>query len=157
MGEPNRLFGWRDGQWKALDMGDALEPGGLGTGAAVADMDNDGRLELLISHGESVMQPLTLYHTPQNGNHWLRILPFTLYGAPARGALVTLQAAGRVQRRVIDSGSGYLCQMEPVAHFGLGSTTQIERVEVRWPDGAVFTLNHPSADQLIKVRHPYGV
>jgi hypothetical protein len=39
----------------------------------------------------------------------------------------------------------------------LGSATQIERVEVRWPDGAVFTLNRPGADQLIKVRHPYGL
>ena len=156
IGQPNRLFARRAGAWTPIEMGDALEPGGLGTGAAVADMDNDGRLELLISHGESVMQPLTLYHTPQNGNHWLRILPLTVNSAPARGALVTLQTAGRTQRRVIDSGSGYLCQMEPVAHFGLGSSTQIERVEVRWPDGTVFTLNNPAADQLIKVRHPYG-
>ena len=120
-------------------------------------MDGDGRLELLISHGESAMQPLSLYHTPDNANHWLRILPYTRHGAPARGALVILVADGRTQRRAIDSGSGYLCQMEPVAHFGLGRVMEIDRVEVRWPDGVVFTLNHPGVDQLIKVRHPYGL
>lgn len=157
IGQPNRLFARRGGVWQSIPVGDALEPGGLGTGAAVADMDGDGRLEMLVAHGESGMQPLTLYHTAEGSYHWLRILPYTLYGAPARGTLVTLEAGGRTQRRVIDCGSGYLCQMEPVAHFGLGHTERIDRVEVRWPDGAVFTLNRPGVDQLIKVRHPYGV
>jgi ASPIC and UnbV/FG-GAP-like repeat len=157
MGQPNRLFARRNKKWVSIDLGDALEPNGLGTGAAIADMDGDGRLELLIAHGESAMQPLSLYHTLHNDNHWLRVLPYTVNGAPARGSIVTLIAGGRVQRRAIDSGSGYLCQMEPVAHFGLGSVKAIDHIEVRWPDGAVFTLNRPAADQLIKVRHPYGL
>lgn len=156
IGQRNRLFARRDNQWVQISMGDALEPAGLGTGAAVADMDGDGRLELLISHGESAMQPLSLYHTPRNSNHWLRILPYTAHGAPARGALVTMEAGGRIQRRVIDSGSGYLCQMEPVAHFGLGELTHVDSVEIRWPDGATFTLNQPGVDQMIKVQHPYA-
>jgi len=155
IGQPNRLFARRDGEWQQVNIGDALEPGGLGTGAAIADIDADGRLELLIAHGESGMQPLTLYHAASNDNHWLRIRPFTVHGAPARGALVTLSAGGRLQRRVIDCGSGYLCQMEPVAHFGLGDIDTIDFVEVRWPDGATFTLDHPGVDQQIKVRHPY--
>src|SRR5207302_1627375 len=121
---------------------------------AVADLDGDGRLELLISHGEAGAQPLTLYHGPANGNHWLRIAPRTRYGAPARGALVTLQAAGRRQIRTIDAGSGYLCQMEPVAHFGLGTTDAVESVEIRWPDGAIHTLHHPQIDRLLPVAHP---
>ena len=119
----------------------------------MGDFDGDGRLELLISHGESSAQPLSLYR-PRLGasNHWLRVAPRTVFGAPARGAVVRpsiqssihpsiplyhfhlhppprpyqvrLTAAGRTQLRVIDSGSGYLCQMEPVAHFGLGSVTE---------------------------------
>ena len=127
-----------------------------------------------MSHGESSAQPLSLYR-PRLGasNHWLRVAPRTVFGAPARGAVVRpsthprihppthppthpsisisiyaraplpplphslppvpttppphqvrLTAAGRTQLRVIDSGSGYLCQMEPVAHFGLGSVTE---------------------------------
>ena len=154
IGQPNRLFARRDGRWLPTDIGDALEPYGLGTGAAVGDFDTDGRLELLISHGESGAQPLSLYKTPPNGNHWLRVLPLTQYGAPARGAVVVLETLGRTLRRAIDAGSGYLCQMEPVAHFGLGRQTQIHRVRIHWPDGTTAMINNPSCDQLLRVQHP---
>ncbi|MDZ4768747.1 MAG: CRTAC1 family protein [Chloroflexota bacterium] len=156
IGQPNRLFARRDGQWVAIPMGDALEPYGLGTGGAVGDFDGDGRLELLIAHGESAMQPLTLYKAASNNNHWLRVMPLTAYGAPARGAIVTLEAGGRIQRRAIDAGSGYLCQMEPVAHFGLGAATAIDRVQVRWLDGSVKTIDAPKVDSMLKVAYPGG-
>jgi hypothetical protein len=90
------------------------------------------------------VQPLSLYHGPANANAWLRVRPLTPSGAPARGALVLLHAAGRTQRRIIDGGSGYLCQMEPVAHFGLGSHETVEWVRIRWPHGATLTLDHPA-------------
>ncbi|MBI1256129.1 MAG: CRTAC1 family protein [Chloroflexi bacterium] len=154
IGQPNRLFGRRSGRWQMIEIGDALEPFGLGTGAAVGDFDHDGRLELLIAHGESETQPLTLYSSPNTFNHWLRVLPLTAYGAPARGAIVVLEMAGRTQRRAIDAGSGYLCQMEPVAHFGLGGQTQINRVRVHWPDGATAMVNNPVCDQMLRVAHP---
>jgi hypothetical protein len=154
IGEPNRLFGRPLDAWVTLEIGEAAEPGGLGTGAAVGDFDGDGRLELIIAHGESGLQPLSLYHSPENRNHWLRVLPLTRYGAPARGAVVRLAQPGRTQLRAIDAGSGYLCQMEPVAHFGLGSDPAVKWVEIRWPDGVTATLTAPGADQLIKVNYP---
>ena len=154
IGEPNRLFGRRAGTWVALDIGQAAEPEGLGTGAAVGDFDGDGRLELIVAHGESDLQPLSLYHTYRNDNSYLRVLPLTRQGAPARGAVVKLFADDRTQLRAIDAGSGYLCQMEPVAHFGLGQASRIERVEIRWLDGATVTLDRPEPDQLIRVPHP---
>ena len=62
IGEPNKLFKILDnGKVKEISIKTALEPNGLGTGAAVADIDNDGILELLISHGEVGLQKLTLY------------------------------------------------------------------------------------------------
>jgi hypothetical protein len=151
IGEPNRLFGFRNGEWQAIAMGDAQEPYGLGTGAAVADLDGDGRLELLISHGESNPQALSLYHTTPNGNHFLRVRPKTKYGAPARGAIVTLVTPERTQRRVIDGGSGYLCQMEPIAHFGLGQATHVNYIEVRYSDGTTVRVEHPPIDGVIEV------
>lgn len=154
IGEPNRLFAQRDGVWNAIDIGDALEPVGLGTGAAIGDFDGDGRLELIIAHGESGLQPLTLYTTPVNGNHWLRVLPLTASGAPARGALVTVRTPARMQRRVSDAGSGYLCQMEPVVHFGLGTEDVDSEVTVIWPDGMEKTVRNVQPDQLIRVEHP---
>jgi hypothetical protein len=156
IGQPNRFMGLRNGEWRLLNIGYAAEPFGLGTGAAVADLDGDGRLELLIAHGESAPQPLSLYTTAPNGNHYLRVQPLTAHGAPARGAVVTLITPERVQRRVIDAGSGYLCQMEPVAHFGLGRSAEVLRVVVRWPDGREQTLQAPQPDQTLVVPHPGG-
>lgn len=154
IGHSNRLFARREGEWRAISIGDATEAQGLGTGAAVADLDRDGRLELLISHGESGLQPLSLYHTPTNDNHWLRVYPTTCYGAPARGAVVTLMMADRQQRRVIDAGSGYLCQMEPVAHFGLGSATTVRWVEVMYPNGVTVRVEQPPVDQVLQISYP---
>ncbi len=154
IGQPNRLFLRRSGRWIQGDPGDALEPRGFGTGAAVGDFDNDGLLELLIAHGESDIQPLSLYRAESAGNHWLRVLPLTASGAPARGAVVVLEMTGRTQRRVVDAGSGYLCQMEPVAHFGLGKQTQVNRVRVHWSDGMTVMVNKPPCDQLLRIPHP---
>lgn len=155
MGQPNRLFGQRNGQWVRLDIGQAAEPTGLGTGAAVGDFDGDGNLELLITHGESGLQSLTYYRVQPNQHHWLRVLPLTQYGAPARGAVVRLVAGDHIQIRAIDAGSGYLCQMEPVAHFGLGANpAPIEYVEVLWLDGQSVRLKSPKFDQLLQVEHP---
>jgi hypothetical protein len=154
MGEPNRLFGRRDGAWVALDIGDARESDGLGTGAAIADLDGDGRLELLIAHGESAPQPLSLYHVAPNTNHWLRVRPLTRAGAPARGALVVVQMGHRRVAQSIDGGSGYLCQMEPIAHFGLGTVRDIDQVSIQWPSGATIIITRPHVDQVLIVPHP---
>lgn len=153
-GGPNRLFAWRHEQWTEIDLGDAAEERGFGTGAVVVDIDGDGRLELLIAHGDVAEQPLTLYRTAPNDNAWLRVQPLTPYGAPARGAQVTCIADGRRQTRAVCAGSGYLCQMEPVAHFGLGDARAVERVEVRWPDGMEAIIEAPPVGRVLTVPHP---
>jgi hypothetical protein len=152
-GQPNRLFARRHEGWLEIDAGDAVEPRGLSTGAAVADIDGDGRLELLVNHSGSP-QPLALFKCPPNPNGWLRVQPLTAAGAPARGAVVTCTLGTRTQRRAICAGSGYLSQMEPVAHFGLGDARRIDSVEVHWPDGAVALIKTPPANRLITVPHP---
>jgi len=140
-----------------LDPGAALEPDGLGTGAAVADVDGDGVLELIVAHGESAQQPLSLFRaTAADGNNWLRVLPLTRFGAPARGAVVRAECGGRVRVKVIDGGSGYLCQMEPVAHFGLGGLAAAESVSVVWPDGATWVGHDLPGRTTVEVPYPGG-
>ena len=115
----------------------ALEANGLGTGAAVADIDNDGVLDLLVAHGERAPQPLSLFRADiDSPGRYLRIAPLTDHGAPARGATVILETNMRVHAKTIDAGSGYLCQMEPVAHYGLRTGEVIKSVSVRWTDGS---------------------
>ena len=156
--EPNRLFRTRDGKtWEAVPLGSAAEQFGRGTGAAAYDADGDGLLELLISHGENRAEPLSLHRVADEAaarrNHFVRILPRTKGGAPARGALVQLrERSGRTQVRVIDAGSGYLCQQEPVAHFGLGAATEVESVTITWPGGEQRVLRGPKVDELHMVQ-----
>lgn len=170
LGAPNRLFARRDGEWTRVEAGAATEPEEPGTGAAVVDLDGDGRLELLVAHGERDGRPLSLYRAGRDGgrdsagdadrdaNGWLRVRPRTVHGAPARGAVVDLwtDAADETahQRRVIDGGSGYLCAMEPVAHFGLGSASP-ERLAVRWPDGETTAeVDDLDENRVVTVPHP---
>ena len=49
---------------------------------------------------------------------------------------------------------GYLCQQEPVAHFGLGSLVAVDYIEITWPDGAQHTLQNPEIDRLHDVKKP---
>lgn len=68
------------------------------------------------------MKKWTVYPYQGSSNKWLRIIPRTKFGAFARGAKVTVfTSQSGVHTRIIDGGSGYLCEMEPVAHFGLGN------------------------------------
>ena len=82
IGEPNKLFKILDnGVLEQLPLDIGLEPDGYGTGAAVADIDNDGILELLVSHGESRDQPLSLYKAKVHPNYkYLRVKPMNKYG-----------------------------------------------------------------------------
>ena len=138
IGEPNKLFKiLENGKISQIKISNALEKNGLGTGAAVADIDNDGILELLISHGETGPQPLSLFKSNIKNKKFLRIAPKTTYGAPARGATVILVTNKRKHAKTIDAGSGYLCQMEPVAHYGFRKNEIIKNVIIKWTDGSI--------------------
>ena len=139
IGEPNKLFKIKEnGELKEIDLGINSESNGLGTGAAVADIDKDGILELLISHGETGNQILTLYKADiKKSNNFLRIKPLNKNGAPARGATVTLTSNLREHSKTIDAGSGYLCQMEPVAHYGIRKGEKDFKVSIKWTNGKI--------------------
>nr|AAF21221.1 W307 [Rattus norvegicus] len=85
-------------------------------------------------------QPLSVFRGNQGfSNNWLRVVPRTRFGAFARGAKVVLYTKkSGAHLRIIDGGSGYLCEMEPVAHFGLGRD-EASSVEVTWPDGKMLS------------------
>ena len=153
IGEPNKLFKILDnGEFKEINIGNALETNGLGTGAAVADIDGDGILELLISHGESGYQPLTLYKANSKKNNFLRIKPINMHGAPARGATVTLVSNLRTHSKTIDSGSGYLCQMEPVAHYGIRKNERNIKIIVTWTNGEENTFKINELNKTLEIK-----
>ena len=153
IGEPNKLFKILDnGVFQPIKINTALETNGLGTGAAVADIDNDGILELLISHGESGYQPLSLYKANIKDTNYIRIKPLNKFGAPARGATVTLKSNLRTHSKTIDAGSGYLCQMEPVAHYGIRKNEKNLKFEITWTNGKTDNYVIKNLNQTIEVK-----
>ncbi|KAM7418779.1 hypothetical protein PAMA_016081 [Pampus argenteus] len=159
---PNRLFrvskrADADPVIQELNVGDAAEPQGRGTGGTVTDLDGDGQLDLLLAHGESAQQPISVFKVTQgSSNNWLRVIPRTRYGSFARGAKVTaFTNQSGAQTRIIDGGSGYLCAMEPVAHFGLGND-KVTVLEVSWPDGSSITrlLQPGEMNSVVEVAYP---
>ncbi|XP_073328133.1 cartilage acidic protein 1a isoform X3 [Pagrus major] len=159
---PNRLFrvsrrADADPLIQQLNVGDAAEPQGRGTGGTVTDLDGDGQLDLLLAHGESAQQPISVFKVTQgSSNNWLRVVPRTQFGSFARGAKVTaFTSQSGAHTRIIDGGSGYLCEMEPVAHFGLGND-EVTVLEVSWPDGSSITrsLQPGEMNSVVEVAYP---
>ncbi len=152
--EPNKLFKIKEnGIFEEIILETGLEPDGFGTGAAVADIDGDGILELLVSRGESKEQPLTLYKAKvKKDSKYLRIRPLNKYGAPARGATVTLITDQRKHSKTIDAGSGYLCQMEPVAHYGIRKNEKNFKLEVKWTNGKKELINISELNKTITIK-----
>ncbi|MBP9693579.1 MAG: CRTAC1 family protein [Alphaproteobacteria bacterium] len=152
----NRLFKYIDDEWTDIPCLEAEDEIGEARGAVVGDFDHDGQLELLLTRGFKTEQSLRFFKTLATKNNWLRLCILTPSGAPARGARVRLFADGRSQLRSICAGSGYLCQMEPVAHFGLGKAQIIDHIEIRWPDGSFEVLRNIKPNQNLTILHPDG-
>ncbi len=154
IGEPNKLFKIKEnGFFEEIAIQNAYESNGLGTGAAVADIDDDGILELLVSHGESGMQPLTMYKADiKTDFNYIRIKPTNKFGAPARGATVILSSNLRKHAKTIDAGSGYLCQMEPVAHYGLREGEKNISIDVIWTNGLSESLKVNELNKTIEIK-----
>ena len=154
IGQSNKLFKVREnGVLESIPLLNAKLFDGFGTGAAVADVDGDGILELLISNGESFKQPLNLFKAKiEKNSSFLRIKPLNKYNSPARGATVILKSSLRTHAKTIDAGSGYLCQMEPVAHFGIRKGEADFKVTIKWTNGETQSFSIDKLNQELKVK-----
>ena len=72
----------------------------------------------------------------------------------AIGAIVTAKTGTVTEMRLVQSGTSYISQNDMRLHFGLGAATQVDVVEVRWPDGKTSKLENVKANQILKVQQP---
>ena len=124
-------------------------------GAAYADIDNDGDLDLLITTNGG---PAVLFRNDGAANHSLRVkLVGTRSNRDGIGAVVRVQSGRDRQWQMLRSGSSYLSQSELVLTFGLGANAQSSEVEVQWPSGRMDRLQSVAADQTITIEEGRGV
>ena len=127
----------------------------VGRGAAWADIDNDGDVDIVIANLND--RPILLRNDGGNSaNHWLTIdakLEFATGKRDAIGARVTVTSGGLKQIEDLVPSRGYMSQGDPRLHFGLGMATVADSVEIRWPDGAVEKVEQVKANQILNLTH----
>jgi hypothetical protein len=126
-------------------------------GAAFGDLFNDGHIDVVLNNIDAT--PTLLRNAVNNGNHWITL---KLVGGPksprdAIGAKVFLTTNGIRQRADIFSGGSYGSSSDPRVHFGLGTTTKADKIEVFWPDGLREDVPIPGVDRIFTVVEGKGV
>jgi hypothetical protein len=156
--EPPHLFrnlGGGKFQEATAQVGSAFASPKVARGAAYADLDNDGALDVLVTTNGG---RAWLFHNEGGTNHSLRLkLVGTKSNRDGIGAVVRMSSGGANQWQMLRSGSSYLSQSELVLTFGLGSATKVETVEVEWPSGHVDKIASLAADQTVTVEEGKGV
>jgi hypothetical protein len=158
--EPSHLFrnlGGGKFQEVTAQMGTAFAAPRVARGAAYADIDNDGFLDVLVTTNAG---PALLFHNEGGSNHSLRLkLVGTKSNRDGIGAVVRVTSNGGKdsQSKMLRSGSSYLSQSELVLTFGLGTQTKAEAVEIQWPSGQVDKLSNLNTGQTVTVEEGKGV
>jgi hypothetical protein len=133
--------------------GELFKDGWVGRGMAIGDLDNDGRVDAVVSTNGGPAH--ILHNETSTGNHWLSLhLTGHKSNRDAIGAIVKLTSACGSQWAIVTTSGSYLSASDPRVHFGLGKVDTAAAIEIRWPSGIVQTLRNVQVDRQIQVDEP---
>ena len=133
--------------------GEALMEPRVGRGLAMTDLDDDGRVDLVLNDLDGF--PQVLRNVLEPVGHWLWVkLKGEGKNTSAVGAVVRVRVGSLTMQRLVRSGSSYLSQDDKRQHFGLGAATRADWVEVLWPDQTTTRLENVVANQVLEIRKP---
>jgi enediyne biosynthesis protein E4 len=143
----------REFQDVTASAGAALEEPYVWRGLAIGDLDNDGRLDAVVTANDGPVR--VLHNETANANHWI-LLKLTGHKSnrDAIGASVKLTTAGGAQYATVTTASSYLSSGDKRLHFGLGQASVVQSIEIRWPSGIVESLKDVAADRIVAIDEP---
>ena len=137
------------------EAGPAITEKHAGRGLAIGDLWNDGRLSAVISNMND--HPSLLVNQVRSPNHWIGVrVVGTKSNRDGIGARITVKAGTHSFVDEIRSGVSYASNNDIRAHFGLGSVSKIEWVEIRWPSGLTERFEDLASDQIHTLKEGTG-
>ncbi|MHC4137949.1 MAG: CRTAC1 family protein [Planctomycetota bacterium] len=156
--EPNQLFVNSDGgqfEEVAVGCGPACDDIEVSRGLVAGDLDRDGDIDLVVANGNGSVR-LYRNETPRQG-HWLAVRAIDpALKRDAVGARIEVRLDRRVLSRTVTAVSSYLSSADLTTHFGLGESERVDRILVRWPDGAIEHFDGGAVDRLRVIRRGEG-
>jgi hypothetical protein len=152
--EPNSVFrnaGRGRFQDVSAEAGDDFQKPAAHRGAAFGDLDNDGRIDAVVTVLNGKAQ--YFHNISRNANHWILLkLVGTKSNRMGLGAQIRITAEdGSKQYNEVTTATGYACSSDSRVHFGLGASKTVREIEIKWPSGIRQVLRNLPADQVLKV------
>jgi len=157
--EEPRIFYHNNGNGTFSEISASAGPGittpSSSRGLAIGDFWNDGKLSAVVSNMNA--PPSLLINQVTNGNHWVAIKTEGVKSnRDGLGARIRVKVGPRILVDEVRSGSSYISNNDRRVHFGLGSLTWIDWIEIRWPSGLTEMFEKPGIDRILALKECAG-
>ena len=143
---PNVVYKNADGTFDQVEGGWGLDFTGFSNGAAYADLNNDGAMELIVNNIDSFAM---IFKNTNTTNNYLKLkLTGSENNTMALGTKITLAANGKIQTKEHTLVRGYQSSMDPILNFGVGQARTVDSLLVQWPDGTITKRYDLDCNQL---------